>query len=321
LSGTADTDTHCKTIFSPPSETTLATYRKVNYTVAKSGQALYLLACTQHWNPSVRTRLRAFIAADSREAHEAGDSQERAQNVLAAGSGQWSDCPAFGIGAQYTLRIHNDSDARLEDSTGGKPIELEYLSSVPLSAPSAQVQMASAPEAKALFVSDALSIGAVTLRLGMPKDAALSELGKHYTLHRDIPSTELLDNWRIQDKTRADEIYGFLRFRSGKLTLASKVWTHESKEYSGADTAEIIYEVLSKFVAEGKVSCAIQTFASLQPSGPGHLEFRQAEITCGHRQIDVTLSWQSGPAYVQVNESITDEPEMPRKSDAPSGGQ
>lgn len=71
-------------------------------------------------------------------------------------------------------------------------------------------------------------------------------------MKRDLPSTELFDNWRIQDKT-GDEILGFVRFRSGKLTLASKIWTHESKEYSGADTAGIIYKVLSKFVAEGKM--------------------------------------------------------------------
>ena len=174
-------------------------------------------------------------------------------------------------------------------------------------------------QAQAALVSDALSIGAVTLRLGMSKDAALSTLGKHYALKRDLPSTELFDNWRIQDKT-ADEILGFVRFRSGKLTLASKIWTHENKEYSGADTAGIIYKVLSKFVAEGKMNCAIQTFASQQRSGPGGLEFRQAEITCGHRQIDVTLTWQAGPAYVQVDESITDELAMPGKPDAPSSG-
>ena len=47
ISGTADTDTRCTTTFSPPTETTLTTYRRVNYTIAKGEQALYLLSCTQ----------------------------------------------------------------------------------------------------------------------------------------------------------------------------------------------------------------------------------------------------------------------------------
>jgi hypothetical protein len=49
FSGTAETNTHCSTTFSPPSETTLTTYRKVNYTIARADHALYLLSCTQTW--------------------------------------------------------------------------------------------------------------------------------------------------------------------------------------------------------------------------------------------------------------------------------
>lgn len=182
-------------------------------------------------------------------------------------------------------------------------------------------QKASAPEAQAALLSDVLSIGTVTLRLGMPKDAALSELGKHFALQEVQPSTESFDNWLIHDKTRLNELIGELRFRSGKLTLAKKEWTPIEKDYSGADTMEIIYKLASEFVDKGNVNCTIRTFASLQQPGPGSLEFRETEITCGHRQIELVLTWQSGPAWVQVSESITDEPEMPRKSDAPAGGQ
>ncbi len=125
MSGTADTDTHCSSTFSPPSESTLTTYRRVNYTIVKSDQALHLLSCTQVWRPTLKERL--LIATIS-------GSAESADKYAARAKGGWSDCPAFGIGAQYTLRIHNASDARLVDSTGAKPIKLEYLSSLPLSA-------------------------------------------------------------------------------------------------------------------------------------------------------------------------------------------
>src|SRR5215470_779092 len=58
------------------------------------------------------------------------------------------------------------------------------------------------------LAGDALSIGAVTLRLGMSRDAALSDLSKHYALQRPLPANDVLEDWVIHDKTRADEILG-----------------------------------------------------------------------------------------------------------------
>src|SRR5258708_5964458 len=52
ISGTAETTTKCKTTFSPPTETTLTTYLRVNYTIARGEQGLYLLSCTQRWKPN-----------------------------------------------------------------------------------------------------------------------------------------------------------------------------------------------------------------------------------------------------------------------------
>ena len=164
-------------------------------------------------------------------------------------------------------------------------------------------------------VNDELSIGSVTLRLGMSKDAVMSELGKHYAVTCSLcpPQGTPLEDWLIYEKTHPDELVGNVRFVSGKLTLASRVWTHENKDYSGADTAEIVYKVFSKFVAEGNTNCTVKTWASQQSSGPGELEFRETQITCGHREIAIYLNWQSThPGYVQVTESIT-EADSPAK--------
>src|SRR6267142_1018913 len=142
FSGAAKTDTNCSTTFSPPTETTLTTYRRVNYTIAKGDQALYLLSCKQKWKPSGKQRAAMVIGAiaggGAGRQSDAGDGSEK-------DAGTWSYCPAFGIGAQYTLTIRSTSDARLESSFGEKPIKLEYLSSAALaqgsqSAPVAQAQ-------------------------------------------------------------------------------------------------------------------------------------------------------------------------------------
>jgi hypothetical protein len=165
-------------------------------------------------------------------------------------------------------------------------------------------------QSQAAVTGEALSIGSVTLRLGMPKATALSELRKHYNLQLTTPSATWLEDWDIRNEVRDDEILGEVRFRSGILTFASKEWAPGEKEYSGADVAEMIYKLASQFEREGDVKCTIRTFSSLPHAGPGGLEFRKTEITCGHRQIDVMLIWQSGPARMQVTESIAYESEM-----------
>lgn len=148
FSGSADTNTHCSTTYSPPTETTLTTYRRVNYTIAKSEQALYLLSCTQTWRPTGRERaLIAFIGAlDGGSGRDSG----AADRAAAKAKGTWSDCPAFAIGTKYTFTVRSTSDARLEDTVEGKPSKpdrLEYLSSAAL--PVTEPQAAAPPQAQA----------------------------------------------------------------------------------------------------------------------------------------------------------------------------
>lgn len=320
VSGSADTRTNCETNYTPPTETTLTSYRKVNYTIAKAEHGVYLLSCTQTWKPSGTAR--GVAALHGALAGVGGHEQpEEKQAQIKSSRGAWSECPAFSIGTKYALTLNSVSDARLvsEDAQREKPkkpIKVEYLGSASLAVPRLEhppAQAASSPDGEKAGngpgVNDALSIGSVSLRLGMAKDVVLYELGKHYAVTCSMcpPQGIPFENWLIYEKARPDELLGEVRIRSGKLASASKHWTHENKDYSGADTAEIIYKVLSKFDAEGK-TCTIKTGASLQSSGPSELEFRETQITCGHRDIEIYLNWQSSrPAYVQVTESITNE--------------
>jgi hypothetical protein len=135
VSGTAETDTHCSTTFSPPTETTLTTYHRVNYTIAKGDRALYLLSCTQTWKPTAKERVLLGVMGGLEAG--SGNNSGNSDKVAANAKGKWSECPAFGIGAQYTLTVHNTSGARLEGGSG-KPRKLEYLSSAALSVPTPQ---------------------------------------------------------------------------------------------------------------------------------------------------------------------------------------
>jgi hypothetical protein len=133
FSGSAETRTHCDTIFTPPSESTLTTYRRVNYTIARGDNSLYLLACTQTWK--LTGRERALLGVMGAAEGGSGNNSDATDRARANARGKWTDCPAFGIGSRYALTVRNTSDARLEDAYGTKPVKLEYLSSAPLPTP------------------------------------------------------------------------------------------------------------------------------------------------------------------------------------------
>jgi hypothetical protein len=176
---------------------------------------------------------------------------------------------------------------------------------------SPQVSAVSARIAQAQVAANdgGLSIGPVVLRLGATEDSVLLVLRRHYDLQRAEYSTPAFGDYVIVAKGNPDNVLGSVRFRSGTLTLAAKEWTPEDKSYSGADVAEIIYKVMFKFEQQGDVACTIRTISSVQSVGPSGLELRQSEIRCGHRRLDISLSWQAGQAWIQATESIAEQGE------------
>jgi hypothetical protein len=160
-SGTAETDTRCLTNFTPPTETSLTRYDRVNYTIAKSEHALYMLSCTQHWKPTKKNRALGVLIGGTVGSGEATDK-------LAQAPGTWTECPAFAIGVTYALSVQNTSDARLVDANAAKPIKLDYLGSAAMpvstvnqrssqpqpavSAGSAKVHITSSPSGGEIYI-------------------------------------------------------------------------------------------------------------------------------------------------------------------------
>ena len=171
VSGTAETSTNCKTTISPPTETTLTTYMRVNYTIAKGQHALYLLSCTQRWKPTRKERILAGLAAGI--AGGSGASTDAADKIEQKAVGTWSECPAFVIGSKHTLTVHNTSDARLKGADGGKPNKLEYLSSAALPVPA--TQPAPQPQAQAISTQP---VGAKVHITSSPNGCEISIDGK-----------------------------------------------------------------------------------------------------------------------------------------------
>lgn len=213
VSGTADTNTHCETTYTPPSETTLTTYRKVNYTIARGERGLYLLSCTQTWKPSGAAR--GLAALHGALAGFGGHEQpEEKQAQIKASRGTWSECPAFSIGTKYVLTVNSASDARLEDGVWDdqrgklkKPVKLEYLGSASLpvrshepsvaqlanSAEKAKVQITSTPSGGEIYI-DGKFFGNTPSDITLPAGEHLVRVtlaGKEWSRSVQITSGEI----------------------------------------------------------------------------------------------------------------------------------
>jgi PEGA domain len=130
ISMDGNTSSNCSTTFTPPHENTYTSYTRVNYTVVEGGTALYLIACTQTWKikKSSRLLLRVMGAA----AASTGADSEPTERATANARGNWTECPAFAVGSQYSLSVRNTGDARLASAYDTEPAKLEYLSSATL---------------------------------------------------------------------------------------------------------------------------------------------------------------------------------------------
>ena len=64
----------------------------------------------------------------------------------------------------------------------------------------------------------------IPLRLGMPRDAIIATLNENYGVTKMKTGTG--DDWIVTDKMKPSIWEGYLGFRDGKLTYASRSWTH-----------------------------------------------------------------------------------------------
>jgi hypothetical protein len=130
INGTADTTTKCSATFSPPRESSMANYNRVNYMIGKGENALYLLSCTQRVdNDGFGADTHASGEIEPLKVTEARlPIHRKKSNNNAAGT--WTACPAFAVGSRYTLEIfQNTTDVLLQDKSGGQLIKLNYRGS------------------------------------------------------------------------------------------------------------------------------------------------------------------------------------------------
>lgn len=149
--------------------------------------------------------------------------------------------------------------------------------------------------ATAANTPEAISLGSVELRLGMPRDAVLARFAPYYNLQK-VGS----DSWIVSPKNQsAREAIGSISFREGKLTAIYREWG-PNDQLAGAPFARAIFGVIQQLSQEGKHVCSISVSQTQDPQS----ELRTAFLVCGGKTVKINLAITDNLEYGSVVEAL-----------------
>ena len=110
----------------------------------------------------------------------------------------------------------------------------------------------------ALAEEPSLSVGGMSVKLGMPQSEVLTQMQKYYQV------SELSDGtWAIQDR-RTNKTRGLITFKDGKVYSASRVWGHFSGQ-ALRDFTQILFSAVANLNEEGQNLAFVQTTTDRSP--------------------------------------------------------
>jgi len=148
-----------------------------------------------------------------------------------------------------------------------------FISLVACTIFSAQAQ---APSGNSILIGDA------RLRLGMSQESVIRALQSSYeisTVGNDGDFT-----FRARGRAHDASPEGYLSFRAGKLTEATKLWNGDEPNTADA-LSHAIYGAASSFT-DPMAPCSIATFKSQKPNE----EKRGVTLSCGDQHVDIFTS-------------------------------
>jgi len=132
----------------------------------------------------------------------------------------------------------------------------------------------------------------VSLHLGMPRDAIITELSENYHVTKMHIEG---DEWIVAEKNSPETWVGHLGFHSGKLTYASRAWT------------QALWGVMSQTKSEGHRSCLFDVPTTRSPTA----EVRYVRLYCGAKRIEITitnvLNGEGKGQLVSIDEVLSSE--------------
>lgn len=133
-----------------------------------------------------------------------------------------------------------------------------------------------------------LTIGPVTLRLGMPEKPVLAALAHHFRVERARGAE---DSWAVMQG--ASRTIAMVSFRDGKLIRAAKTWD-SSPGRDAARLTERLYRLAGEFVREGRTQCMLSTKPYRADGVEGHI----VALACGSKSIQLDRNRLSDGSFV-----------------------
>lgn len=131
---------------------------------------------------------------------------------------------------------------------------------------------------------DSIDIGGVRLKIGMPENIVLQQLGASFDLHEG-PAGEAFTEWLITVKGSLKSAVGNVCFQASKLSCVYKNWT-VNEPRTEAGFANALYGAVSSFEGEGRTKdCTLETGQSLEPT----MQRKDVSIICGHKRLYVNV--------------------------------
>jgi hypothetical protein len=148
---------------------------------------------------------------------------------------------------------------------------------------------------------DSVSIGDVVLRPGMPQSVVLEKLGKDFDIERlDNGDHPFWSGWAIWTKDERKNDVGRVDFENGRLVQATKTWANLYDDNRAIELAQAVLGVIANFEQEGATACTIRTDRRMHPG----VELNVASVTCGKRELAVTIYRKNGKSAASVEETI-----------------
>jgi hypothetical protein len=145
------------------------------------------------------------------------------------------------------------------------------------------------PESSQGASPDAIELGNVELRLGMPRDWVLSELSRSADVK---PLDRNRDSWMVFGRNgqpdSSSNFLGDVAFQGGVLSEVWGDWGPDDR-LKGVEFARALFAVISQFEKQGHTTCEIST---RERGNPG-AESSDAIISCGGKSILIIISGTS----------------------------
>ncbi len=142
----------------------------------------------------------------------------------------------------------------------------------------------------------------MSLQLGMPRDAIIAKLSANYEVTK-VQATG--DDWIVAGKNNPENWEGYLGFRGGKLTYASRSWTQGAEDKYAF--AQSLWGAMSQMDSEGQHSCSFDVPTTRSPAA----EIRYVRFYCGAKRIEIMLTnvfnGEGQGQHVSISEVLSSE--------------